>query len=59
LKGDGEMSTICSECESSRIGYDAWVDQDGNLIGGPYDNCMCMDCGSSNVVEERDYNAVH
>jgi len=53
------MSTICSECESSRIGYDAWVDQDGNLIGGPYDNCMCMDCGSSNVVEERDRDAVH
>jgi hypothetical protein len=48
------MSMICEQCESDRIGYDAWVDQDGNVIGGPYDNCQCMDCGSSNVIEERD-----
>jgi len=53
------MSTICSECGSSNIGYDAWVDQDGNLVGGPYDNAMCMDCSSPNVEEERDYNAVY
>jgi hypothetical protein len=46
---------ICEQCESNRIGYDAWVDQDGNVIGGPYDNCQCMDCGSDNIIEERDY----
>ena len=54
MKGDGEMSMICSECGSHNIGYDAWVDQDGNLVGGPYDNAMCMDCEHSTVVEERD-----
>jgi hypothetical protein len=48
------MSMICEQCHSDRIGYDAWVDQDGNVIGGPYDNCLCMDCGSSSVIEERD-----
>lgn len=47
------MSYICLDCESANIGWDAWVDQDGQLIGGPYDNCECMDCGSTNIEEER------
>ena len=51
------MSMICQDCESDNIGGDAWVDQDGNVVGGPYDNCQCMDCGSDNVIEERDIYA--
>jgi hypothetical protein len=52
------MSTICSECGSSNIGYDAWVDKHGNVVGGPYDNAMCMDCSSPNVEEERDMSCL-
>lgn len=48
------MSVICKDCGSSKIGWDAWVDQDGILIAGPYDYCQCMDCGSENLIEERD-----
>jgi len=48
------MSMICEECGSDKIGYDAWVDQDGNVVGGPYDNCLCMECGHNTAVEERD-----
>lgn len=47
------MSTICSECGSDNIGYDAWVDKHGNIVGGPYDNSMCMDCSSSNVTQKE------
>jgi hypothetical protein len=47
------MSMICEDCKSYNIGWDAWVDQDGELLAGPYDNCQCMDCGSDNVIEER------
>jgi hypothetical protein len=47
------MSTICSECGSDNIGYDAWVDKDGNVVGGPYDNSMCMDCSSPNVTQKE------
>lgn len=51
------MSMVCQDCESDNIGWDAWVDQDGNVVGGPYDNCQCMDCGSDNITEERDIYA--
>lgn len=36
------MSMICSECGSDSIGWDAWVDENNEIIGGPYDNCQCM-----------------
>jgi hypothetical protein len=54
LKGIGEMSTICEDCGGNNIGWDAWVDENGEVIGGPYDNCLCMDCGCSSVIEEED-----
>lgn len=47
------MSMICKDCESVDIGYDAVVDKDGDLVR-MYESCECLDCGSSNIVEERD-----
>jgi hypothetical protein len=29
------------------IGYDAWVDSNGEVCGGPFDNCVCMKCDES------------
>jgi len=45
------MSLKCKICYSDNIGWDAWVDKDGNIIGGPYDNCQCMECGSEDIDE--------
>jgi predicted nucleic-acid-binding Zn-ribbon protein len=47
------VTVICKDCGSDRIGFDAWVDKDGNVIGGPYDNSLCMDCGCEEIVEEE------
>lgn len=48
------MIIICSKCGSINIGYDAWVDKDGNLVGGPYDHTMCMDCESFDSAIEKE-----
>ena len=54
MKRGGEMSTICSECGSDNVGFDAWVDENGEVIGGPYDNSMCMDCEATDcAIEEK------
>lgn len=45
---------ICQDCDSELVGWDAWVDQNNNVVGGPYDNCQCMDCGSTNIEEIND-----
>lgn len=34
-----------SECCHATIGYDAWVDSNGELCGGPYDHWVCTECG--------------
>lgn len=47
------MSMICNNCDSNDIGYDAMVDKNGDLVR-LYDNCECLNCGSSNIIEERD-----
>lgn len=47
------MSMICQDCEGYDIGYDAMVDKDGGLVR-MYDSCECLDCGSTNIIEERD-----
>lgn len=44
---------ICRLCESTDIGYDAVVDRDGGLVR-IYDSCECLECGSNDVIEERD-----
>jgi RNase P subunit RPR2 len=43
---------ICKNCNSELIGWDAYVDQNGNVLGGPYDHCECMDCGSTDIRVE-------
>jgi hypothetical protein len=43
------MSYICRDCNSNNIGWDAWVDENGELLAGPFDNCQCMDCGSEDI----------
>lgn len=45
------MTYICQDCDSTNIGWDAWVDQNGELLSGPFDNCQCMDCGSSDIED--------
>lgn len=47
------MSMICQDCKSNNIGFDALVDKDGGLVR-IYDNCECLGCGSTNIIEERD-----
>jgi DNA-directed RNA polymerase subunit RPC12/RpoP len=47
------MSYICQDCNSNNIGWDAWVDQDGELLAGPFDNCQCMDCGSKDIYKDE------
>ncbi len=47
------MSMICQDCDSNDIGFDALVDKDGGLVR-IYDNCECLGCGSTNIIEERD-----
>lgn len=34
-----------SECCHAQIGYDAWVDSNEQLNGGPFDNRCCLNCG--------------
>jgi hypothetical protein len=34
-----------SECCHATIGYDAWVDSNGEVCGGPYDHNICLNCG--------------
>jgi hypothetical protein len=43
------MSSTCNDCGSDNIGWDAWVDENNEVVGGPYDNCQCMDCGSEDI----------
>ena len=34
----------CNEC-GGEVWFDAWVDLNGELAGGPYDNTHCETCG--------------
>jgi len=45
------MTYICQNCDSTNIGWDAWVDQNGELLAGPFDHCQCMDCGSEDIED--------
>ena len=33
----------CKECGSNSIGWDAWVDEEGEVIN-TFDNYVCLDC---------------
>lgn len=48
------MSYRCQNCGGSKIGWDAWVDENNEVIGGPYDHCQCMDCGSEDIEMENE-----
>lgn len=41
------MSAKLSRCCNAPIGWDAWVDSEGEVCGGPYDASQCMECGES------------
>ena len=35
------------------VGWDAWVDSDDKICGGPYDSSECMKCGTANPELEE------
>lgn len=39
-----EKCNLCGE----PLGFDAWVDSNGNLLAGPYDDHMCLTDGCAN-----------
>jgi hypothetical protein len=44
----------CCEC-GGEVVFDAWVDLNGDVCGGPYDNTFCETCegeASYTVVDE-------
>lgn len=40
-----------SACCGAEIGYDAWVDSNGDVNGGPFDNSICLECCGENPDE--------
>jgi hypothetical protein len=46
LDQKSEPEAELSECCHATIGYDAWVDSNGDICGGPYDDSICMECGA-------------
>lgn len=43
---------ICSECGSDRIGWDAWADENGEVIS-VMDHNECLECESTYSAIER------
>lgn len=46
----------CTEC-GGEVWFDAWVDLEGNVAGGPYDNTFCEQCDGEacyDIVEEEE-----
>ena len=42
--------TGCQKC-GGVVGFDAWVDSNGEVVGGPYDAFHCMHCDSESSTE--------
>lgn len=40
-----------SACCNAPIGYDAWVDNNGEVCGGPFNASCCMKCGGEKPHE--------
>ena len=36
--------TVCDNCGSSSLAYDALVNDANEIVGGPYDNAQCLYC---------------
>ena len=46
--------TVCDNCGSSSIGYDALVDDlDNSVVAGPYDNAQCLYCGDEQASTRK------
>jgi hypothetical protein len=45
--------TVCDNCGSSSIGYDALVNDDNELVAGPYDNAQCLYCGDEQACTRK------
>jgi hypothetical protein len=47
----------CEECGSNNIGWDAWVDEEGEVIN-TFDNYMCLDCEqhTPKLIREKESN---
>ena len=43
----------CDEC-GGEVWFDAWVDLNGELAGGPYDNTFCETCEGEASYTEAD-----
>jgi len=39
---------VLSACCKATVGYDAWVDVNEEVVGGPYDESICMERGATN-----------
>ena len=47
------MTSVCKECKSTRIVWDAWVDCDGMVVAS-FEHSECYDCGSTNIEHDVD-----
>lgn len=47
----GTKAPELSACCHALIGYDAWVDSNGEVCGGPFDDHSCMECGQQKPDE--------
>jgi hypothetical protein len=39
------LKRVCKNCGSDFLGYDALVDENNEVVAGPYDNTQCLYCG--------------
>lgn len=47
------MTSVCKECKSTRIVWDAWVDCDGMVVAS-FEHSECYDCGSEDIEHDVD-----
>jgi len=41
----------CEEC-GGEVMFDAWVDVNGEVMQGPFDECRCSECDETNPFYE-------
>jgi DNA-directed RNA polymerase subunit RPC12/RpoP len=46
------MKYKCSNCGSSNIGWDAWADENNQVIAS-FDYCRCLDCESTDIEKNK------